>query len=74
MNTHDQDRMKELLQQALPPIESEPSPRHDLWPAVLRRLDARPAQPPWFDYALLAGLAVLVALFPASIPVLLYFL
>jgi hypothetical protein len=72
MNTPDQDRMKKLLQQALPPVEGEPA--RDLWPAVLRRLDASPAAPPWFDWALLAALAALVAFFPASIPVFFYYL
>ena len=72
MNSHDQDRMKKLLQQALPRIEGEPS--RDLWPAVLKRLDARPAALPWFDWALVGGLAGLVVFFPASIPLLLYHL
>jgi hypothetical protein len=79
MNAHDEDRLKKLLQQALPPVEAAPEPGRDLWPAVLRRLDARPAAPPlrfwaWFDGALLAGLAVFAAFLPASIPVFLYYL
>jgi hypothetical protein len=79
MNADKQDRMKKLLQQALPPVVGEPEPSRDLWPTVLRRLDSRRAEPSpfsWglFDWVLLAGLVVLVALFPASIPVLLYYL
>jgi len=79
MNTQDRDRMKKLLQQALPPIEGEPEPGRDLWPEVLRRLDAQPDAAPalswaWFDCALLAGLVGLAALFPAAIPVFLYYL
>jgi hypothetical protein len=79
MNAHDEDRIKKLLQQALPPVESDPEPGRDLWPAMLRRLDARQAAPPqffwaWFDAALLAGLAVFAAFVPASIPVFLYYL
>jgi anti-sigma factor RsiW len=68
------DRMKKLLQEALPPLDGEPEPSRDLWPAVLRRLEARPAVPPWFDWALLAGLLGLAGLFPSAIPVLLYYL
>lgn len=64
--------MKKLLRQALPPVKGEPE--RDLWPAVLNRLDAAPAALPWFDWALLAGLVALVACFPASIPMLLYYL
>ena len=74
MNAHDEDSMKQLLKQALPPVEGDAEPGRDLWPAVLRRLDAGPAAPPWFDWALGAGLLGLAAFFPASIPVLLYYL
>jgi hypothetical protein len=46
---------------------------------VLRRLDEErpaPAGPRWvwFDGALLAGLAILAVAFPASIPLLVYYL
>jgi hypothetical protein len=87
MNANEKKRIEKLLQQALPSVASDAEPARDLWPAVLRRLDATPALSPktgawrfgssldsWFDGALLAGLAVFVAFFPASIPVLLYYL
>jgi hypothetical protein len=76
MNAHDQDEslMKKLLQQSLPPVGAEQQHEQDLWPAMLRRLDRKPASTPWFDWALLAGLAGVVALFPTAIPVLLYYL
>lgn len=79
MNAHDEEPIKRLLQEALPPINGEPESGlddsgRDLWPAVLKRLDARPANPPWFDWALLAGLVGVAALFPSAIPVLLYYL
>jgi hypothetical protein len=46
---------------------------------VLRRLDEHPAAQSrskwvWFDWALLAGLAIVTVSFPASIPMLLYYL
>ncbi len=69
-----QDRIRKLLQHSLPPIGDGPGPANDLWPAMLRRLDQSPAAVPWFDWALIAGLVVLLALFPAWIPVLLYYL
>jgi hypothetical protein len=72
MNGNDQERMKTLLRQALPPVEGEPG--CDLWPAVLGRLDARPVSPPWFDWALMGGLVALGAFFPAAIPMFLYYL
>jgi hypothetical protein len=78
MKAHDEDRIKQLLQQALPPVDARSEPARDLWPAVLRRLDAQPVPSrfcqPWLDWALLAGLVVLAAAFPASIPVFLYYL
>jgi anti-sigma factor RsiW len=79
MNKDDQDRIKKLLQQAMPPVKGESEPRRDLWPAMLRRLNARPAAPAqigwaWFDGALAFGLLGLAAFFPASIPLLLYYL
>ena len=73
MNAHDEDRIKQLLRQALPPVP-DAEPGHDLWPAVLRKLDARPASPPWFDWALAGGLILFAAFAPSSIPVLLYYL
>jgi hypothetical protein len=72
MNIHDEDRMKKLLQQALPPMEKDAEPDRDLWPLMLQRLDAKPVALPWFDWALLAGLVGTVAFFPTSIPLLLY--
>jgi hypothetical protein len=84
MNEQDRDRMKKLLQQALPPVEGDAGPERDLWPGMLRRMDAEKAAMPltgwacfngaWFDVALLAGVVGLVAIFPAAVPVLLYYL
>jgi len=84
MNAKDEDRIKQLLKQALPPAGSEVEPSRDLWPSVLRRLDAAaepaaatralPLSLPWFDWALLAGLVVFAASFPATIPIFLYYL
>jgi hypothetical protein len=81
----DGKRIKELLKQALPPVAPDAEPARDLWPAVLRRLDAEPApvraalastplKLPWFDWALIAGLIAFAAFFPATIPVFLYYL
>ncbi len=65
--------MKQLLKQAIAPV-AEAEPGHDLWPAVLRRLDAQSAAPPWFDWALLGGLVAFAVFCPAAIPVFLYYL
>jgi hypothetical protein len=81
MNEQDEDQMKKLLREALPPVENDDGPERDLWPAMLRRLDAKPAESArtglnwaWIDGALAAGLVAVVLSFPASIPLLLYYL
>jgi hypothetical protein len=73
--------MKRLVKEALPPVDAESGPSRDLWPAMLRRLNEESAAPvragfnwAWFDGALAAGVALLIVSFPASIPLLLYYL
>jgi hypothetical protein len=69
-----EEKIRALLRQSLPPIGDVAEPPRDLWPAMLKRLDEKPAAVPWLDWALLAGLLGVVAFVPASIPVLLYYL
>jgi len=71
MNNH--EKLKSLLKQALPPLQSTELQR-DLWPRLLRRLDAHPFRVPWFDWVLAALLAGSLLLFPGTIPALLYHL
>jgi hypothetical protein len=70
--------MERLLRAALPRIEDDAGLSHDLWPAMLRRLDEEslPAMVriPWFDWALMGGMAAMVVAFPTAIPMLLYYL
>lgn len=72
--TGQDDKVKKLLKEALPRVEDEPEPSRDLWPGMLRRLDEKAGTPPWFDWALGAGVLGMAALFPAAIPVFLYYL
>jgi len=79
MSSHDEDRLKQMLRAAVPAVDADAEPTVDLWPAVLRRLDEAPAAQVrlrwnWFDRALLAGLAIVTVAFPASIPLLVYYL
>jgi hypothetical protein len=74
MNEHDQKRIEQLLEVTLPPVGVGVELRRDLWPEMLKRLEARPAAVPWFDWALLAAAAACLAFFPGAIPVLLYHL
>ena len=77
MNEHD-DRIRDLLRKAMPPVERLPDAPRDLWPAMLRRLDDQasrgPASIPWFDWALGGALLAFAAIAPRSIPVILYYL
>ena len=81
MTKPEEERIKQILRWALPPVDPAAEPSRDLWPAVLRRINAEPdaaasgpARQNWFDWALLAGLVVFAASFPAMIPVFLYYL
>jgi len=81
MSAHEEERIKQLLKQAMPRVGADEEPGCDLWPEMLKRLD-RNAAPAvdrkslwvWFDLVLLAGLAVLGVAAPATIPLLLYYL
>jgi hypothetical protein len=69
------EEVERLLQQALPRIEDDAGLDRDLWPAMLRRLEEhRKVRVPWFDWVLAGGLAAVLAVFPAWIPLLLYYL
>jgi len=75
MMDHQQERMQQLLKRTMQPIAGQAGElRQDLWPAMLRRLEARPASVPWFDWALLAAVAVWLLFFPGAIPLLFYYL
>lgn len=63
--------LRALLQREFPPLQNAELQR-DLWPQMLRRLDAQPVRVPWFDWALAAAVAAALLLFPNVIPALLY--
>ena len=72
------ERMKHLVQNAVPPIGNDPEVTRDLWPGMLRRIDEESsrsaARVPWFDWALGGALLALAAVAPRTIPVILYYL
>jgi len=69
----DEKELQALLKREFPPLQNA-EPQRDLWPQMLRRLDAQPEplRVPWFDWALAAAVAAALLLFPNAIPVLLY--
>jgi hypothetical protein len=72
MNEYDDRQIREALKRSYPPINTEL--RRDLWPAVLRKLDARPAGVPWYDWALIGVCAGVLLFFPGLILVFAYHL
>lgn len=71
--TEQNDRqIREALTQSFPPVNTEL--RRDLWPAVLRKLDARPIRLPWYDWVLTALSASVFLFFPHLILVFVYHL
>jgi hypothetical protein len=67
----DARELRALLKQEFPPLQNA-EPQRDLWPQMLRRLDAQPLRVPWFDWVLAAAVAAALLLFPNAIPALLY--
>ena len=73
MTNLDEKELQARLKREFHPCKNAELQR-DLWPEMLRRLDARPLRVPWFDWALAAAVAAALLLFPTAIPVLLYHL
>jgi hypothetical protein len=72
MNEHDDRQIREALKQSFPPVDTEL--RRDLWPEVLRKLDARPAGVPWYDWVLIGVSVSVFVFFPQLILVFAYHL
>jgi hypothetical protein len=73
MNERDVEKLRGLLSSAVGPI-ADTELKQDLWPRMLRRLDAQTFRASWLDWALIALVPVWFFLFPEVIPVLLYHL
>jgi hypothetical protein len=77
MNSKDQDRIQQLLREALLPMQGT-EPSRDLWPVLRQRLKPQPrvtlSSVPLLDWALAGGLVAFVLFAPMTIPVLLYYL
>ena len=65
--------LREKLRASTAPMQQQEL-QHDLWPAMLRRLQERPTRVPWFDWALATAAAAALLFFPEVIPALLYHL
>ena len=65
-------QIRDALKQSFPPVKTEL--RRDLWPDVLRKLDARGVRVPWYDWALVGLSAVMFLAFPRLVLVFAYHL
>lgn len=72
MTEHDDRKIRKALKESLSPVNTEL--RRDLWPDVLRKLDARPADVPWYDWALVALSTAMFVAFPRLVLVFAYHL
>jgi hypothetical protein len=72
MTEHDDRQIRDVLKQSFPSVNTEL--RRDLWPDVLRKLDARQVVVPWYDWALVGLSAVMFLAFPRLVLVFAYHL
>jgi len=74
MNGQNDEKLKQLIRQAIAPVKDAELQR-DLWPQMLNRLQQQePVRVPWFDWVLAGVLGAILVLFPGAIPALLYHL
>jgi hypothetical protein len=71
MNEHNDEKLRELLKEAVPPAV-ELQVTNDLWPQMLRRLDQRDLRVSWIDWFLMGTLVILLWFFPEAAATLLY--
>jgi hypothetical protein len=64
MKEPDHDEVTAIVKDVFPPVDTEL--RRDLWPAMLRKMDAVPVRTPtpWYDWALAGCLTGAVVFFP----------
>ena len=72
MTQQEDEIVRKLLKQSMTSAHSEL--QRDLWPQLLVRMQEHATTVPWFDWALLAALALWLCLAPGTIPVLFYHL
>lgn len=72
MTEDDDQQIRHALKQSFPPANTEL--RRDLWPDVLRKLDARAVPVPWYDWVMVAVSAAVFVAFPRLVLVFAYHL
>lgn len=70
---HEHDFIRQQLRTALPPW-GDPELKTDLWPRMLRRLEAAPERFGWFEALLAASIVLVFVAFPELIAVMFFHL
>jgi len=73
MNQWTDEKLREALKAAFPPGAPE-APVRDLWPQMLRRMEATGPLVSWLDWTVVAVSGMLLLLLPGAAPILFYFL
>jgi hypothetical protein len=73
MRQEEQDRLKRLLQKAIPPVDDSTLAR-DLWPAMLHTMEQKSMEVHWFDWALAALVVIWFFFYPEGVLRFLYHL
>jgi hypothetical protein len=72
MDEHNDRQIRDALKQSSPSVNTELG--RDLWPDVLRRLDARSVNVPWYDWVLVGLSTAMFLVFPRLVLVFAYHL
>jgi hypothetical protein len=72
MTNYRDKEIQRLLKEVIPRVDREV--RQDLWPAMLRRLEAPRCYLPWYEWALIGAPCCWLVIFPKGILHLLYHL
>ena len=72
MSQQDHNEVRRALKDVFPPVDTDLT--QDLWPVMLRRLDAQKPPVTWYDWALVGLVGGIIVAFPDLILVLVYHL
>lgn len=72
LDDHNNPQIRDALKQSFPSVNTQLG--RDLWPDLLRRLDARTVAVPWYDWVLVGLSVVTFIVFPRLLFVFAYHL
>ena len=72
LDEHNDRQIRDALKQSFTPVNTELG--RDLWPEILRRVDAHKVSVPWYDWVLVGLSAAMFLVFPRLVLVFAYHL